>query len=108
MYRLHTTSNLTVAHLLRGVLESAEVPAIIEGEQLASLQGEIPAGASAEFHVSIVDDEQLPRASLVMRRWLEERSAANTGCRWTCPACGEDHEPQFHSCWRCGSERDSA
>ena len=24
---------------------------------------------------------------------------------WSCKSCGETHEPQFDSCWKCGSER---
>jgi hypothetical protein len=107
VYRLHSTSDRTVAHLLRGALESADVPAIVEGEHLTPLQGEIPAGASAEFHVSIVDEEQLPRASIVMRRWLEDRSGTTGHHPWTCSSCGEIHEAQFRSCWQCGTERDS-
>lgn len=107
MQRLHTTSDRTVAHLLRGALESAGVPAIVEGEHLTPLQGEIPAGASAEFHVSIVDEEQFPRASLVLRSWLADQSTGNTSQRWICATCRESHEAQFHSCWKCGTERDA-
>jgi len=108
MRRLHTTSDRTVAHMLRGALESADVPAIVEGEHLVPLQGELPAGVSAEFHVSIVDDEQFPRASIVFRRWIEDQTAPRLPVRWTCEACGERHEAQFHSCWQCGTERDPA
>ena len=25
---------------------------------------------------------------------------------WVCPGCGEKLEPQFDSCWSCGSRRD--
>lgn len=90
-----------------GALESAGVPAFVEGEHLTSLQGEIPTGASAEFHVSIVDEEQLPRASLVARGWFEDQSREDPPQTWTCAACGETHEAQFRSCWQCGMERDA-
>lgn len=94
--------------MLRGVLETEGIPAIVEGEHLAGLEGQLPAGASAEYHVSIVDDEQLPRATLVLRRWQEDQAALTSAERWTCGGCGERHEAQFRSCWNCGAEPDAA
>jgi hypothetical protein len=104
--RVHRTSDRTAAQLLRGILESEEVPAIVEGEHLSALAGEIPAGASAEYHVSIIDDEQLPRATLVVRRWLEDQARRRPVTSWTCNTCGEGHEAQFRSCWKCGADWD--
>lgn len=98
------TSDRTRAHLLRGALEAEQVPAIVEGEDLFSLQGELPAGASAEYRVSILDDEQLPRAVLLVRQWQGERSDAGSSSGWVCRTCGERHERHFESCWNCGSE----
>ena len=92
--------------MLRGVLESADVPAFVEGEHLTPLQGELPVGASAQFHVSIIDEEQFPRASIVFRRWIEDQAEQRRRSRWTCGSCGESHEAQFRSCWQCGNERD--
>lgn len=94
-----------MAQLLRGALESDGIPTIVEGEDLFSLQGAgVPAGASVEYRVSIVDDEQLPRAVIFVKQWLEDRHSAGSGGPWLCEACGERHEPQFHSCWNCGAE----
>jgi len=108
VHQIHTTSDRTVAHLLRGALESAGVPAFVEGEHLTPLQGEIPTGASAEFHVSIVDEEQLPRAALVVRSWFTEQSGERPAATWTCATCGEKHEAQVRSCWHCGTEFDES
>lgn len=99
---VHRTSDRTLAHLLRGALESEDIAAIVEGEHLAALHGELPVGASAEYRVSILDDEQLPRAALLVREWLEDRR--RDGAAWQCRGCGERHEPHFRSCWRCGAE----
>ena len=27
------------------------------------------------------------------------------GTSWKCPDCGEEHEPQFTDCWKCGAIR---
>lgn len=101
---VHQTSDRTVAQLLRGALESEGVSAIVQGEYLSPLQGELPAGAAAEYRVCIVDEEQLPRALFLARQWLAEAP----GGAWTCRGCGERHESHFSSCWRCGAESDAA
>jgi hypothetical protein len=104
---MHTTSDRTIAQLLRGALESEGIGAIVQGEHLSSLQGGgLPAGASAEYRVSIVDDEQLPRASLFVKQWLEDRVSSRVEEVWVCEGCGERHEPQFRACWKCGAEAD--
>ena len=65
-----------MAQLLRGALESEGIAAIVQGEHLTSLQGQIPAGPSASS------------------RWRP----------WVCGRCGEHHEGHFGSCWNCGAE----
>ena len=104
---VHQTSDRTRAQLLRGALESQGVPAIVQGEHLTPLQGETPAGASAEYRVCIVDDEQLPRATHLARQWLAE-AVGEIATGWVCRRCGERHEPHFGSCWKCGSDADAA
>jgi hypothetical protein len=96
-----------VAQLLRGLLESEGIPAIVEGEHLAPLEGQLPAGASAEYGVAIVDDEQLPRATILIRSWREMHEDRSGAAAWTCGSCGESHEAQFRSCWQCGADADS-
>jgi hypothetical protein len=100
---LHQTSDRTRAQLLRGALESEGIAAIVQGEHLTALLGEIPTGASAEYRVCIVDDEQLPRAGRLARQWLAEK-VPGSGAPWVCAGCGERHEAHFESCWKCGAD----
>lgn len=103
---VHQTSDRIRAHLLRSALESEGIAAIVQGEHLAALQGEIPVGASAEYRVCIVDDDQWPRAVHLAKQWLAEDVPRSTA-PWVCKGCGERHEAHFGSCWRCGAESDS-
>jgi hypothetical protein len=98
---VHRTADRTTAQLLRGALEVEQIPAIVEGEHLCALRGEVPVGASAEYRVCILDDEQLPRARLLARQWLAHGETP-AGAHWICAGCGERHEPHFGSCWQCG------
>ena len=104
---LHQTSDRTRAQLLRGALESEGIAAIVQGEHLTAIHGEIPTGASAEYRVCIVDDDQLPRAGRFAKQWLGE-GAPGSGAPWVCDACGERHEALFESCWKCGADSDAS
>ena len=100
---VHRTSDRTRAQLLRGALETEGIAAFVQGEHLTAIHGEIPAGASAEYRVCIVDDDQLPRAGYLAKQWLGE-SAPAFWAPWVCDACGERIEAQFESCWKCGAD----
>jgi putative signal transducing protein len=102
---IHETSNRTIAQLLRGALEAEGIPAFVQGEHLAPLQGQLPAGVAAQYRVCIVDSEQLPAASHFARRWLDAQLPSSAE-PWTCRRCGERHEAHFASCWKCGAESD--
>jgi hypothetical protein len=101
---IHQTANRTTAQLLRGALESEGIAVVVQGEHLAGAAGELPVGSSAEYRVCLVDDEQLPRAARLARAWLDDLAAAFPSDPWLCTRCGERHEPQFRSCWRCGAD----
>jgi hypothetical protein len=101
---LHQTADRTTAQLLRGALESEGIEVVVQGEHATAAAGELPVGASAVYRVCLVDDEQLPRASRLVRAWLDDRREGPSGETWHCAACGERCEPQFRSCWRCGAE----
>jgi uncharacterized OB-fold protein len=46
----------------------------------------------------------LRRARELIRRFREGPGPVR-GVVWRCPDCGEEHEPEFGSCWRCGATR---
>jgi len=87
---------------LRSALEAEGVAVLVQGEHLTSLQGETPAGASAQYRVLLNDDEQWPKAERLVTAWVAARGATKTES-WTCAACSESHESQFESCWKCGA-----
>lgn len=97
-----------MAQLLRGALESEGIPALVQGEHLSALAGQLPVGASAEYRVCIVDNDQLPRAERLASQWLADASASGSASPWTCRSCGEIHDPHFRSCWRCGADAEDA
>lgn len=106
---LYKTSDRSIAQLLCSALESSGIAAVVDGEHLSSLQGlAVPAGASAEYRVRLVDPDQTPRARLIVSEWLERHRSGTVAEPWSCRRCGETHEAQFSSCWKCGAEKDAA
>ncbi len=101
MHCLHRTTNRTEAQLLKSRLEAEGIAIFVQGEHLFGLQGEIPAGPAFELRVCLVDEEQRPKAEALVREWTEARAG---GTPWRCERCGEEHEPQFLTCWKCGEE----
>ena len=104
---VYKTSDRTVAHLLRGALETEGIAAIVNGEHLTSLQGEIPVGPSAEFEVSVLDEQQISSAERIVAAWRAQEEIDLARGTWRCEPCGEEHDPQFSTCWKCGVTRDA-
>ena len=59
----------------------------------------------AEFYPKlwIVEDSEFSKAAAVLEVF-RQLPAPRSGA-WTCPACGEQLEGQFSSCWKCGAAR---
>jgi uncharacterized OB-fold protein len=53
----------------------------------------------------IKDDSRLAEAMEIKKDYLGPQPAQ--GVAWTCPKCGEKIEPQFTSCWKCGTAKPS-
>ncbi len=89
-------SLLQVAHA-RNVLLSAGIDSELRNQYLAGALGELP--MLETWPQLFVDDADEFRAL----RALKEAAAPPRGSPWVCEACGEQLEPQFTSCWRCGA-----
>ncbi len=93
------------AHFVCGLLEASGIAAEVRGEALFTTVGgaAIIPGASPE--VWLADPGQLFQALEIVRRFSKGEALEAGGGVWSCPACGEAHEPQFTACWKCGADR---
>jgi hypothetical protein len=98
----------TEAHLVQGVLEANGIAAEVHGESLFGARGEAPVTPDTLPSVWVLDDSQASSARAVLAAY-ESRvdPGAGAGVGWGCPGCGEQIEPQFTECWRCGTGRPS-
>ena len=91
-------SLLQVAHA-RNVLISAGIHCEMRNLYLAGALGDLP--MMETWPQLYVEDSEEKYALSVLAR----ASATTSGPPWICEECGEQLEPQFTSCWRCGCER---
>ena len=103
MKQVHIARHAPDAHLVKGLLESNGIAAVVRGEFLTSGWGELPVDVCS---VWIADEAQYERAQAVLRSFLNGDLARELRSQnWRCAKCGEQLEGQFTSCWKCGGAR---
>lgn len=90
-------SLLQVAHA-RNVLITAGIHCELRNQYLAGALGDLP---MMETWPELVVDDGDERFALSV---LARAASATAGAPWVCAGCGENLEPQFTQCWRCGAE----
>ena len=91
---------LQVAHA-RNLLIAAGIDCEIRNQFLAGAIGELPALETwPQLYVDEADEYRALRA-------LAQAAQPAAGSPWTCEECGEQPEPQFSTCWRCGAPHDA-
>jgi hypothetical protein len=80
-------------------LRAAGIQCEVRNTTLAGAMGEIPFLECAP-QLWVFDDRDEPRANEV----LQQLRRPVSGPSWRC-ACGEESEPQFGNCWKCGAVR---
>jgi len=84
-------------------LDAHGVPVSMVEPPLRAALGEIPYLETPTV-LYLEDAGQVRRARELIRRFREGPGPIR-GVIWRCPRCGEEHEPEFGSCWRCGTTR---
>src|SRR6202795_1854159 len=94
-------SLIQVAHA-RNVLLTAGIQSELRNQYLAGALGNLP---MLETWPQLLVEDTFEAAAL---RALEQAATAPSGAQGTCGRSGQNLEPQFTSCWRCGAPFQSA
>lgn len=81
-------------------LRAAGIRCEVRNTALSGALGEIPFLECAP-QIWLLDERDADRAHAVLQQLRQPVS----GPSWRCPACGEESEPQFGTCWKCGAVR---
>jgi hypothetical protein len=103
MKKVYMAMNPTDAHLLKGVLESEGIGAVVQGEFLWIARGEVPITTDTAPSVWVIDEADYERAMKVVKQFQSSENIS--GHEWKCTNCDETNEGQFTECWHCGTSR---
>lgn len=87
---------------VRNMLDSENIRYFVKNEYLSMAAGEIPPQAGLR-EIWIIDDDDFARASEFVSAWRQPPGPRQAP--WLCQECGEIHQGQFTSCWKCGKDR---
>jgi|SRR5208283_1181028 hypothetical protein len=108
MKKIYIAKNPIDANLFKGILEGEKIQAIVQGEFLWSVRGEVPITPETCPSVWIINDDDYEKAVQILRDFeLQGMSTDSVGDDWKCKKCGESNEKQFSECWQCGSEKNT-
>jgi hypothetical protein len=100
LFCIYRGNGPTDAYLVHHWLDRNGIFAQVRGEHRMGLRGDIPI---PDAWPSIwVRNEDRDAAEAAIRTFNAPRAVHP---RWICPACQEDNEPNFDSCWSCDGDR---
>jgi len=100
---LERVTNPVDAFALYHYLSAHGLPVRLWERPLRTALGEIPfLEAAAELYLE--DGSRLEEARGLIARYRSGQEGVR-GAVWTCPQCGETHDPEFGACWNCGRRR---
>ncbi len=98
MKRVWSGSSLPDTAHFKNLLEHAGVACVIKNHELSGGLGDLPVLDCAP-EIWVLDGREAERAEALIRDSVRPLAGA---APWLCPQCGEDNEPQFAACFRCG------
>jgi hypothetical protein len=98
MKRVLSGNSLPDTTHFKNVLEQSGIECLVKNRELGGGIGDLPVFDCAP-ELWVLDDARAAQAEALIRDSLR---TTVRGTPWRCAACGEDNEPQFGACWRCG------
>ena len=102
MKKLYVSQNLIDVESRKELLDQAEIPCMVKNQRSAMLGGEVPF-AEVFPELWVLRDEDFEKARILLKNWEEAKPIETTS--WTCTNCGELHQKEFTTCWKCSKGR---
>jgi hypothetical protein len=102
MIKVFVSPNQVEVESLRNILEQAGIPCTVKNQYNAMLAGGVPF-VEVFPEIWVLRDEDVPAAKDIVGHW--SKATPVEGSSWRCKQCGENHDKEFTSCWKCGQER---
>ena len=99
--KIFTTDDRVLIYHLKNILLAEGIECYIKNDMMYTLAGEVPVDEVLP-ELWITNAAQYDVSKKIMDKVLHsDRSAEKS---WICASCGEAHDGQFTSCWKCGAE----
>lgn len=100
---LEQVTDPVYAFALYHYLDAHGVPVSLSEPPARFALGEIPY-LEVPYTLFLHDPDQYSRARGLIERYRRGPGPIR-GVIWVCERCGEEHEPEFGSCWKCGTPK---
>ena len=104
MLKVFIAAHPAEAYMVKGLLESEGIEAVVRGEALFSARGLTSVTPDTLPSVWVADPDDADRALALIA--APRNGGAASGGRdraWRCPTCNEFVGPEFAACWKCGN-----
>lgn len=106
MKKVYIAQHPAEAHLIKGLLASYGISAVVRGEALFAARGGLPLTAETLPSVWVTHEIDFLKAREIVADYDSGGHTDDSGGpSWRCAGCGEMIEPQFSVCWKCGAEQ---
>ena len=105
MKQVFVATSPTEAQVVRSMLDARGIEAEVHGEALWGALAAVALTIDTPPTVWVLDDEDEPEALQVIGEYAGAAGPPRPVAGWRCAACGEELEPQFDECWKCGARR---
>lgn len=102
MKQVFVSQNLFEVEMRKECLEQAGIRCMIKNQRISGLAGEIPFTETFP-ELWVIQNEDYDQAQRVLEEGLVLLPSDQD--TWTCAGCGERHESQFGTCWKCEREK---
>ena len=102
MKRLLVLQDPILAGHFHALLEEAGISCLLRNHFLGGAAGELPPNECWP-EIWVVHDGDAERARSILDS--DTSPGAERSMHWRCHGCGENLEPQFMECWKCGNLR---
>ena len=109
MIKLYSSPTAAEAHYVCALLKAEGIRGVVVGETLGFGRGDLPLTQETQPAV-FIEEKDSEEALAIVQQYIESgKGLPGDGDMplqgsWTCSGCGEDIEPQFGVCWKCGRE----
>jgi hypothetical protein len=100
MRRVYIASDPIDAELIRSLLGTYGLEALVKGEHLWSLPG-VPMTPDGAPSVWVAHDEDEQRARAIIEE--HRKAPMPEGRPWRCRICEEENDGGFSNCWKCAA-----